>query len=62
MRRREPLDPDHAAQNQGTPESRHVNSNHTFQRTAKADSGENNSSASAEFFRPIRGRTVRWMS
>jgi hypothetical protein len=31
IRRREPLDPDHTPQNQGTPETRHVNSDHTFQ-------------------------------
>ena len=43
MRRREPLDPDHAAHNQGTPETRHVNTTHTLQRTAQPDSGENKS-------------------
>jgi hypothetical protein len=52
MRRRETLDHDDAAHNQGTPETRHVNSNHTLQRTAQPVSGENNSSASAEFFSP----------
>ena len=42
MRRREPLDPDHAAQNEATPETRRVVWNHTFQRTAQTDSGETN--------------------